>query len=75
MTKVAASMEQVKMIFFTFIQFQLSMLADFSEVQSIKVAREKENMNRVELTIKGEEPGVSQLSSATELWFLFLSAC
>ena len=39
--------------------FQLSMLADFSEVQGIKVAKEKENMNRVELTIKGEEPGVS----------------
>ena len=62
------------MIFFPFVQFQLSMLADFSEVQSIKVAREKENMNRVELTIKGEEPGVSQLYSTTELWFLFSSS-
>ena len=48
------------------------MLADFSEVQGIKVAKEKENMNRVELTIKGEEPGVS-LSLILVKSYLFYS--
>jgi len=38
---------------------QLSMLADFSEVQCIKVTKEKDNMQRVEIAIKGDEPGVS----------------
>jgi len=35
------------------------MLADFNEIHSIKVAKEKDNMHRVELTVKGDEPGVS----------------
>jgi hypothetical protein len=41
--------------------FQLSMLADFSEIQCIKVAKDKDNMHRVELSVKGDEPGVGQI--------------
>ena len=35
------------------------MLADFNEVQGLKVAKEKDNMIKVEMAIKGDEPGVS----------------
>ncbi|XP_060597612.1 serine-rich adhesin for platelets-like isoform X4 [Ruditapes philippinarum] len=39
--------------------YTLSMLADFSEIQCIKVAKDKDNMHRVELSVKGDEPGYS----------------
>lgn len=52
------------------------MLADFNEVQSIKVVKEKDNMHRVELTVKGDEPGVSfqvtVVSIYLPLYYLFL---
>ncbi|KAL4230083.1 Frmpd3p [Mactra antiquata] len=51
----------------------LSMLADFSEVQCIKVAREKENMNRVELSVKGDEPGTLNLGLLKEDAMNFVS--
>ncbi|XP_052796628.1 uncharacterized protein LOC128229029 isoform X3 [Mya arenaria] len=41
--------------------YTLSMLADFSEVHSIKVTKEKDNMHRVEIAIKGDDPGLSYL--------------
>lgn len=41
----------------TDVEQKLSMLADFSEIQCMKVAKEKDNMSRVELTIRGDHPG------------------
>ncbi|XP_053399277.1 uncharacterized protein LOC123557003 isoform X4 [Mercenaria mercenaria] len=40
---------------------ELSMLADFSEIQCIKVAKDKDNMHRVELSVKGDEPGLTEV--------------
>ncbi|XP_052276810.1 uncharacterized protein LOC127876023 isoform X3 [Dreissena polymorpha] len=45
---------------------ELSMLADFSEVQCIKVSKETHDMRRVEITIKGEEPGTLNLGLLKE---------
>ncbi|XP_033743319.1 LOW QUALITY PROTEIN: uncharacterized protein LOC117329473 [Pecten maximus] len=43
-------------------RYTLSMLADFSEIEKIKVSKEKDNnMQRVEVTVKGKEAGMLNL--------------
>ena len=49
------------------------MLADFSEIQCIKVAKDKDNMHRVELSVKGDEPGVGLLLIKPQLLPFFAS--
>ena len=39
--------------------FKLSLLADFEKIKKIKVAKEKENMQKVEISLSGEEQQVT----------------